>query len=210
MDKLGSKELFLILLIINFLLYYFAYMLGVGPLKNQIVSASEKKEQLTIEYQEKKETVDKKPEFEQNIKDLKAQKKELFQTGFPNTDPEYLHAFVVNESKATNITLNNVSIAQAPRTSQNSAGETVETGIMDNTITMSTVTSYANIANFLKIIEDLQRTSILTNLSLSGTAGEMSASMSYNFLSADKGEDINDTVFDHTFSQGAGNSTLFK
>lgn len=210
MSKLGSKELLLILLIINFLMYYFAYMLAVGPLKNEISTLKTQSIELQQERDEKQATVDKKPEYEQNIKDLTEQKKTLFQTGFPNTDPEFLHAFMVDQSKAANIQIDNISIAQAPRTSVNSAGETVETGIMDNTITISTVAPYNSIAKLLDDIEKMQRTSILTSLNISGTAGSMSSNMSYNFLSADKGEDINDTVFNHTFSQGAGNSTLFK
>ncbi len=210
MSKLGSKELFLILIIINFLLYYCLYMMGVGPLKTKISTLSADKETLTAEYQEKQTIVDSKPQYEQNIKDLTVQKAELFQTGFPNTDPEYLHAIMVQQAGISGISMTNISINQAPRESTNSAGETVETGIMDNTLTIATTASYANIAKFLEDIESLQRTSILTSLNLSGTAAEMSASMAYNFLSADKGESINDAIFDHEFSHGAGNSTLFK
>ena len=211
MSKLGSKELFLILIIINFLLYYAAYMLAVGPLKNTITTAKADKENLTAQYEERQATIDQKPQLEENLKALKKQKGELLKTGFPNTDPEYIHAFLVDETKAANISMDSITINQKPRTSKNSAGETVETGIMDNTINVNAKSTYTNIATLLKEIEDLQKTSILTRLNLSGTAAEMNANMSYNFLSADKGEDKSDTTFDHEFANGVGNSSaLFK
>lgn len=211
MSKLGSKELFLILVIINVVLYYFTYMIAVGPLKNQISTAKEQKVTLTQQRDERQEQIDQKPQIKDNIKNLKDEKAELFKSGFPSTDAEYIHAFLVDETKAANMKMNSISIAQAPRMSTNAAGQEVETGIMDNTITIMANSTYSNIATLLKEVEGLDKTSILTRLNLSGTAAEMVATMDYNFLSADKGEDRSDTTFDHEFAKGVGDANkLFK
>ncbi len=209
MAKLGNKEVILILVVINFMLYYMLWFIGISPLKSSI---SENKEQITAlqaEYDDKKAIVDSEDTYKKNIEDLTAQKAELFQSGFPNTNPENLHAFMVKEAEANHITIGNISITQSPRMAAGSDG-TAKTGILDNTLNLSITGSYADITKFISTIEQIQKTSILSSFSLGGTdIAQMTSSMNYSFLSADK-EEGSDTIFDHTFGQAAGNTALFK
>ena len=208
MNKLGNKEVILILLVINFMLYYLMVMIGVTPLKNSIKSNNAAIETLQAEYDEKKAIVDKEDDYKADIVRLTDEKAVLFQTGFPNTEAESLHAFINKEATNSSISINNISISQSARMANGEDGQQ-ETGIMDNKITVDCIGSYANVISLLETIEKMQRTSILTSLDLGGEAANMSITMQYSFLSADK-TDIDDTVFDHTFGQSAGNTTLFK
>ncbi|MBR6400087.1 MAG: type 4a pilus biogenesis protein PilO [Firmicutes bacterium] len=205
MNKLGNKEVILILIVINFMLYYMLYFIGISPLKNSINNNKADIATLQEEYDEKKAIVDSEETYKQSIERLKAEKVELFATGFPNTNAESLHAFINKEATASNINISSINITQAPRL----ANGDQETGIMDNNISVSATGSYASITKLLSSIEEVQKTSLLTGLSLSGAASDMQTQLQYSFLSADK-EDIPDDVFDHTFGQPAGNTTLFK
>ena len=208
MAKLGNKEVILILVVINFMLYYMLWFIGISPLKNSIKENNEQIVALTAEYEDKKSIVDSEDTYKKNIEDLTAQKQELFVTGFPNTNPENLHAFMVKEAEANHITISSIGIAQTPRMAVGSDGE-AKTGITDNTLTLSVSGTYADIIKLIGSIEEIQKTSILTSCNLGGDVGGMSSSLNYSFLSADKDEGT-DTIFDHQFGQAAGNTALFK
>lgn len=205
MKNLGNKEVILILIVINFMLYYLLYFIGISPLKNSINSNRDAIAQLQAEYDEKKAIVDSEETYKQTIETLKAEKAELFQTGFPNTNPENLHAFMVKEAADNHITISNIAINQAPRMANGDQA----TGILDNTISVSATGSYTDIIKLATAIEDVQKTSILTSLSLGGESSNMSATFAYDFLSADK-EEGTDEIFAHDFGQAAGNTALFK
>jgi len=208
MNKLGNKEVILILIVINFMLYYLLYFIGISPLKNSIESNKSEIATLQEEYDEKKAIVDSEDDYKQAIERLTAEKKELFETGFPNTNPENLHAFMVKEADANHITIENINITQEPRMANGEGGDVVS-GILDNTLSLTVEGSYADITKLIASIEDVQKTSILTSLSLGGDVSKMNASLNYSFLSADKDEGT-DAIFDHKFGQAAGNTALFK
>lgn len=209
MGKLGNKEVILILVVINFLLYYLLFMMVINPTKNKIKLNNESIDALQMEYDEKKAIVDQEEDYIADIERLKAEKAELFTTGFPNTDPENLHAFMVKETAANSITINNISISQASRNAADANGAEHTTGIMDNTLAVGIEGSYSNIIKLIGTLEELQKSSLLTSLSLSGDPNKMTTTLNYSFLSADK-TDNPDTIFDHTFNKGVGNSALFK
>jgi hypothetical protein len=209
MSKLGNKEVILILIVINFMLYYLLVMIAISPIKSSISNNKAEIQSLQADYDAKKEIVDSEQTYITTIETLKATKTDLFATGFPNTNPENLHAFMEKETQANSVPIQNISITQAPRVAVNANGGDVETGIMDNTLTLTVQGSYANVIKLLQSIEDVQKTSLLTSLNLGGSASDMTVNMGYSFLSADK-TDIPDDVFDHTFGQGAGNTALFK
>ncbi len=209
MSKLGNKEILLILVVINFMLYYLMFFIGVNPLKNSIKENREQIAAEQTEYDEKKAIVDSEDTYKKSIETLTVEKAELFKTGFPNANPENLHAFMVKEAGDHNIAIDNITIGQAPRMASAEGVET-ETGILDNTFTLNINGSYADITKFIAAIEDIQKTSILTSLSFTGSdISKMSSSLTYDFLSADK-EEGSDTIFDHKFGQAAGNTALFK
>lgn len=210
MNKMGNKEVILILIVINFLCYYLLFMMGVKPIKAKIEENKETIISLQNEYEEKKAIVDSRQDYIDAIERLTAEKAELFATGFPNTNPESLHAFMNKELTANQVTISNISINQEPRLVMNAEGENRETGIYDNTITITATGAYSNITKFIESVENLEKTSLLTSFMLNGeSASNMEANLSYSFLSADKTETPDD-VFDHTFGQAAGNSALFK
>lgn len=208
MGKLGNKEVLLILVVINFMLYYMMVFIAVNPLKSSIKENNEQITALQKEYDEKKAIVDSEETYKQTIETLKKEKAELFQKGFPNTNPENLHAFMVKEADANKITIGSISINQSPRMAK-SDGNKETTGILDNKLNLSIKGSYPDITNFIKSIESTEKTSLLTSFSLSGEYDAMSSSISYDFLSADKEEGADD-IFDHKFGQAAKNDALFK
>lgn len=209
MGKLGNKEVILILVVINFLLYYLLFMMVINPTKNKIKSNNENIATLQTEYDEKKAIVDSEQSYIDNIEKLKVEKSELFTKGFPNTDPEYLHAFMVKETAANSISINNITISQAARNAADTSGEQHVTGILDNTLSVGIEGSYANIVKLIGTMEELNKTSLLTSISLSGDPAKMTTTLNYSFLSADK-SDNPDNIFDYTFNKGVGNSALFK
>ena len=209
MGKLGNKEVILILIVINFLLYYLLFMMVINPTKNKIKTNNDTISALQMEYDEKKAIVDQEQTYIDDIARLKAEKAELFTSGFPNTDPENLHAFMVKETAANSITINNISISQSSRNASDASGGEHTTGIMDNTLSVGVEGSYANIINLIKTMEEIKKTSLLTSLNLSGDPAKMTTTLNYSFLTADK-SDNPDEIFDHTFNKGVGNSALFK
>ena len=210
MGKLGNKEVILILIVINFMLYYLLYFIGISPLKNSISNTKADIATLQAEYDEKKAIVDSEETYKQTIETLKAEKAELFKSGFPNTNAESLHAFMVDESAKNNITLSSISISQSVRNAVDDQGVDSLTGIMNNDITMQATGTYDGFIKLLESIEDVQKTSILTSFTLSGSdASNMNANIVYSFLSADKSETPDD-IFEHKFGQSAGNSRLYK
>lgn len=208
MNKLSNKEVILILVVINIALYYLLYAIGINPVKHNISANSSEIKTLQTDYDEKKAIVDSEQDYINKIDELTTAKAELFKNGFPNTNAENIHAFMQKETTAKSVSTQSITINQAPRIAAAEGGE-VETGIMDNNITLNVEGSYTNVISLLAEIENQQKTSLLTSLNLSGSKDAVTASMGYSFLSADK-TDIEDHIFDHEFSQAAGNQALFK
>lgn len=208
MKNLSNKETILILVVINILLYYLLYAIAVRPLKNNIVLNNDVIERLQEEYDEDKAIVDQKDELESRRTELTEQKKTLFEQGFPNTDAEKLHAFINKVATENNIVIDNITITQTPRIAANDATQQ-ESDVYDNIISVQAVATYADATKLIKAIEDEHKTSLLTQLSLTGQAGEMSVGLGYNFLSADKPEK-EDPIFEHNFNPAKGDSALFK
>lgn len=210
MNKLGSKEIFLILVIINFLLYYLAYMCVISPMRN---TGKEYKEQITTlqkQYDEQKAIVDSKDQYIATIEQLKQDKETLFTESFPDTETENIHAFMVDRAKASNIVIDSINISQDVATVKDEqTGEKVPTGLKTNTINVSITGSYANIIKLITDMENVKKTSLLTSFSLAGDPANMTTSINYSLLTVDKGEDIVDPTFDHSFSQGKGGTVLF-
>lgn len=210
MNKLGSKEIFLILVVINFLLYYLAYMCVISPLRN---TGKEYKEQITTlqqQYDEQKAIVDSKDQYIATIDQLKKDKETLFTESFPDAETENIHAYMVDRAKACSIVINSITIGQDVATvADPQTGEQVPTGLKNNTINVSVTGSYANIIKLITDMENVKKTSLLTSFSLAGNPASMTTSLNYSLLTVDKGEDIVDPTFDHTFGQGKGGTVLF-
>lgn len=210
MSKLGSKEIFLILIIINFLLYYLAYMCVISPLRTKGGEYKTQVDTLQTQYDDQLNTVNSKDQYLTTIETLKAEKQTLFNESFPDAETENLHAYMTTISQATGVVIDSINLSQEVATVTNEeTGETVETGLKNNTISVSLIGSYDGIVNFVRSIENVKKTSLLTSFNLSGSAGAMNSTLNYEFLTVDKGEDIVDNTLDHTFNQGAGGTRLF-
>jgi Tfp pilus assembly protein PilO len=210
MNKLGSKEIFLILVIINFLLYYIAYMCVISPLGSKSKGYSAEIASLQQEYDADMVIVSSKDEYISKNETLKQEKETLFNNSFPDAETENLHAYMVDRAKESGVTIASISLSQSASTTQDENGESVPTGLKDNNIVLSVSGSYANIIKFVTDIENAKKTSLLTSLSFAGSAGQMTSSINYYFMTVDKGDDITDTTLDHTFGQGLGDEALFK
>lgn len=210
MNKLGSKEIFLILVVINFLLYYLAYMCVISPLRNTGKGYQEQITTLQQQYDEQKAIVDSKDQYIATIEQLKKDKETLFTESFPDAETENIHAYMVDRAKACSIVINTISISQDVATvADPQTGEQVPTGLKNNTINVSITGSYANIIKLITDMENVKKTSLLTSFSLAGDPASMTTSLNYSLLTVDKGEDIVDPTFDHAFSQGKGGTVLF-
>ncbi len=211
MSKLGSKEIFLILIVINFLLYYLAYMCVISPLRTKGGEYKTTAETLQTQYDDQLNTVNSKDQYLATIETLKAEKQTLFNESFPDAETENLHAYMTSISQSTGVSIDSINLSQEVATVTDEAtGETVETGLKNNTISVSLTGSYDSIVNFVRNIENVKKTSLLTSFNISlGQEGTMTSSLNYEFLTVDKGDDIVDTTLDHTFNQGAGDTRLF-
>lgn len=208
MNKLGAKEIFLILIVINFLLYYMAYMLVVSPMWSKSKEYDTQITDLTAKYEEDKSVVDSKDTYISTIETLKADKQTLFESSFPDADTENIHAYIVDKAKETSVTIQNISMSQDIKTAQGENGEKVPTGLKNDTINLTIDGSYANTIKFITDIQNVQKTSLLTAITLSPSG--KGNSLIYSILTVDKGEDIVDTTLDHQFGQPLGDTVLFK
>lgn len=211
MNKLGSKEIFLILIIINFLLYYLAYMCVISPIKNKGTEYKDQVVALEQQYTQDKQIVDSKEQYLTSIATLKKDKETLFNESFPDAETESLHAYMVQKAKESGITINSINLSQDVTMVQDeNTGENVPTGLKTNTINVDITGSYNNIIKLITDMENVKKTSLLTSFSLSGAASSMTTSLNYSLLTVDKGEEIVDPTFDHTFGQATGDTVLFK
>lgn len=210
MNKLGSKEIFLILIIINFLLYYMAYMIVVSPMRKSSQELSDQIGTLQAQYDEQKSIVDQKESYIQQIDSLKAEKAELFANSFPDAETENIHAYLVDRAKESGIAINTVNLSQSvKKTRDEETGEEIPTGLKTNDISAEVTGSYTNIIKLITDIEGAKKTSLLTSLDLQGNPAQMTTSLNYTFLTVDKGDEIQDNTFDHNFNQAVNNEALF-
>lgn len=210
MSKLGSREIFLILIIINFLLYYLAYMCVISPLMKKGDEYKATVDTLTTQYEDQLNTVNSKDQYLATIETLKAEKQTLFNESFPDAETENLHAYMTTISQATGVAIDSINLSQETATVTNEeTGEVTETGLKNNTISVNLTGTYDGIINFVRSIENVKKTSLLTSFNLSAGTGGMASTLNYEFLTVDKGEDIVDTTLDHTFNPGAGDTRLF-
>ena len=209
MSKLGAKERWLILGIINFLLYYTLYMVGIAPIKENIANNKTEIATLQEQYDNDLQTINSKSQYEETINTLTAEKAKEFASSFPDAESENIYVYMVDGIKNNKLTMSNVSVSQEVMTvNDENTGEEVSTGLKNNNISLSLTGDYVNIINFIKNIENLEKTSLLTSLTLNQNV-PMNATLNYTFLTVDKGESDTDSTFDHTFGQGAGNAVLF-
>lgn len=210
MSKLGSREIFLILIVINFLLYYLAYMCVISPLMSKGSEYKATADSLNVQYQDQLNTVNSKDQYLATIETLKAEKQTLFNESFPDAETENLHAYMTTISQATGVTIDSINLTQDAATVTNEeTGETTETGLKNNTISVTITGTYDGIINFVRSIENVKKTSLLTSFNINTGTGGMTSALNYEFLTVDKGDDIVDTTLDHTFNQGAGDTRLF-
>jgi hypothetical protein len=186
-------------------------MCVISPLRTTGKGYKEQVVSLEQQYNEQKQIVDSKDQYIATINELKEKKQTLFTESFPDAEAEYLHAYMVEREKESSIVINNISIAQTAATVHNDeTGEEEPTGLKTNTITVGVTGSYANIIKLITDIENVRKTSLLTSLNLAGDPASMTTTLNYTFMTVDKGEDIVDPTFDHTFGQGVGDTVLFK
>lgn len=211
MNKLGSKEIFLILIIINFLLYYLAYMCVISPIRNKGNEYKEQVVTLEQQYAEQKKIVDSKDQYIETIETLKQDKQTLFNESFPDAETENLHAYMVDKAKKSGIIIDSINLNQKISTVKDEGtGEEIPTGLKNNTISISITGSYANVIKFITDIENVNKTSLLTGFTISGDSTGMKSSINYSLMTVDKGEDIVDPTLDHNFGQAMGDTMLFK
>jgi Tfp pilus assembly protein PilO len=185
-------------------------MCVVSPLGNKSKGYSEEITTLQQKYDDDMTIVNSKDDYIATIDSLKQEKETLFNNSFPDAETENLHAYMVDKAKESGVTITSISLSQKVATIKNDDGEQVPTGLRDNNISVSLNGSYTNIIKFITDIENVKKTSLLTSLSFSGTTGDMKSSINYYLMTVNKGDDINDTTLDHSFSQGLGDEALFK
>lgn len=210
MNKLGSKEIFLILVIINFLLYYLAYMCVISPMRKKGAEYKEQIVALQTQYDEQKAIVDSKDQYIADIENLKQEKEVLFTESFPDAETESLHAYMVKLAQESGVVISNINLTQEIATVKDEeSGEDVPTGLKNNDISVSVDGSYTNIIKFITDMESAKKTSLLTSFSLTGPASGMQSAITYSLMTVDKGEEIVDPTLDHTFGQAKGDTVLF-
>lgn len=209
MNKLGTTERLLILGIINFLLYYALFMVGINPIWNKISEDKVVLQDLQTQYDENLNTINSKSTYEATIVSLTEERADLFQNSFPDAETENIYAYMVKLAKSSQLNIASVNIAQDVQVITDENGLETPTGLKNNNITVNLSGSYNNIMGYVKNIEDVKKTSLLTALTLSPGDGGMSSTLNYTFLTTDKGEEDTDSIFDYNFSQATGNSQLF-
>jgi Tfp pilus assembly protein PilO len=213
MGKLGSKEIFLILIVINFLLYYLGYICVVNPIRNKGKEYSEEIVNLQADYDQKQTTVAGIPQLEQDIEDLKATKKEKLDASYPDGYSEDVQMFAYELTKAKSLNLTEFGITQNPIVNRNEDGEDVPTGVTSNNITIAVSGTYDNILSFISDMETRNAGAKLTSLDWTTRDGNYQATINYLMLTVEKGEDIKDDTFSKNetkFAVEGNDSKLFK
>jgi Tfp pilus assembly protein PilO len=199
MNKLGSKEIFLILVIINFLLYYLAYMCIIKPIAKTGSGYSEEIEVAQADYDQKKETVDGIPQLDADIQNLENDKAQKLADAYPKGYAEDVQLFMTKLISDKQLTLINVpQVTSKPVTEKNSDGEEVATKVTNNNITVSISGSYKTITEFLETMEQKNKGAKLTSYKLEVKEGVCEATANYLMLTVDKGNDKDNTFSKNT------------
>jgi Tfp pilus assembly protein PilO len=212
MNKLGSKEIFLILVIGNLLLYYLAYVCVISPIRNKGKEYSDEMAMVQAEYDEKKQTVDSIPQLEEDIKNLQSNKDEKLAASYPKGYAEDVQMFMTKQIEARSLTMTDVpTIKQNAITQKDADGEDVPTKISNNTISVNVSGTYKNAMDFLNEMETRNKGAKLTSLSLNVEgADSYKVEAEYLMLTVDKGDDKDNTFSKNTtaFTPKGNDSTI--
>lgn len=208
MGKLSPKETFIVVIVVNILVYVLGYQLLSGIFTPVIENATADREAAYAENEQLTADIAANEGYLSQIATLTEERKSLFGECFPSSETEIIHKFINEKAKASGLGLSSATIDEKVDVNISEDGNEIVSPYMMNTVEFAGEGSYDQIINFLTDIEELNRTSAVRGLSIEPEeGGEMSVNAKYEFFCVDK-EDDKDKIFDYEFKGSEGKSEL--
>ena len=192
MNKLGSKEIFLILIIINFLLYYLAFMFVINPIRKnteELETQIEQRDSERATLQQQKDDID---NIGGNIENAKKRRSESLITTFKAAGAEGISLELEKYAAASGVVIESCSIDESVVSqSEGEDGEALDTEVKRSTVNLTITGIDANIVNFVSRVESVGNDTLLTNMSLMSNPNtpELTSNVNFTFICSPYGGD---------------------
>lgn len=208
MAKMSSKEVLMILVVVNILLYYMLYSYAVKPAIETHKENAAQIEEIKEEYEDRVKEVEAEKEYLATIADETTRREtELFANVYPEAENEVIHKFMYNYATKNSLKLSSINLSGESKKKTKGAVNKYEDFFRSTVVTMQVDGAYANIMKFVKEIEELNRSAALTGLNISATESGHTATVTYKMMTVNKGE-VKDEIFDYTYNLGLNQSIL--
>lgn len=194
MGNLSNREIFLIILLLNFLLYYVAFQFIAVPLLDYKKTCELNYENARAENQKIIYEMSMRDNYKMQIEDYKKERLELYTKVYPKAETETLHKFMARVENNNNISIQKIQIISSQDSTVNEDGVEIQSILKNNIINMSINANYTNVIDFMEEIENINKTSAVTALSMNGLKENLNVNIVYNICTVN--EDTQDTIFE--------------
>lgn len=212
MNNLSPRDTLLVLILVNIICYWIGYQFILTPLlsaynttKTEYETAIE--ENKSLKYEAEQESV-----YDTKISDLKKIRRDEVNSKFYQTvTSEKFHKWFTNLKKSSAVNLTSFNINRKTTSSVDSSGETVEVDFVDNNVTLNFYSTYDQMIDLLKEIEEDGKASALTNVSIAPEdSGMIDVKLVYSFYSITKNDGEDDKFTSSALDLGAPNENKDK
>lgn len=205
-NKLSPRDAFMIVVLMNVIMYYLGYQFIVSPLLNRYMDFDVKLQEVQLEHDNIMLEISKNQEYLQQITKLLEERRSLYEVCFPKAETEVVHKFMNEMSKKAQVSINSIKIDPKKEMATTESGEEIESIFKNNEVTLSISGSYKNLVDFMTDIESLKRSSAVNEISVNNSNNGTSSIVTINMLTVEK--DVEDEIFDYTFQGGTGGTSL--
>lgn len=210
-NNLSHREIFMLMLVGNILVYFLSYQIAVRPVQNMW---RDKTEELASVNEELQMAVEEKKEYQENkrsITELKEERQKKYSKAFPYTGIERVHWFIDRQCTYDKDYPQNVLAIDSISINGEKAGNVSEEEGMEEIFRNVNVSlgfnevDYDKIMYLLRKFEDMNRTLALTSFSMSSGNVGQNVNLQYKLLTVKKEGNKKDPLFDDVgFVVGGG------
>lgn len=231
MSKLTPKEMFMVLILINIVVYYIGYLVIFTPLLNLRSSQHEKSLEAKTEYEELLELQNQEKQYAEDKVKYTKERLTYYDQTFSKAERDQIANFLGYRLRDNSLNFDGVEFEKE---SKKSNDETDDSFFKSYVVKLTCEGRYVNIINFIESIEDMGKSSAVQKLEItpyedksnkvSADTAAVAASTSdenaickavitFNFITVDKEDNDGDSEFEipesfKAVSQNTGKNNL--
>lgn len=220
MNKLNPKEMFMVIVLVNVVVYYLGYLIIATPLLKVNSVISTQYQEAKNENAKIKEEIAQNEEYVKQITLAENSRAEYYDHSYPYAREEIIHEFISEKLKAHGLVLTSIKVEEevddnaqttATTNEDGSVAQPVESIFKSYVIDVNYVGNFKNTKEFLTDIESLDKTAAVTKLDIGKSESGAATNVTFNMVTVDKGDqNEKDTTFNFTATnaQGGGYNDL--